>query len=686
MKPIKHISIVIVGIIFISASFLKAQDIINPGPNFWTVPDAGMYFGGYDLPQIPADFFGPGSDPFEGQVYLEGGALDPLPFPDFDVLIERTTTGNVPPPYPAGASIDVEMIELKLVSTEPITVTYSGGTTTEEWHVEVGLSVSPYPTGNMDVIKEYPDGGVFSYMPLKVQPLFTFTLTTNPSEKRTFDTGLESILPLEYYSGVNDYPWEHSPIGDDLNPTADYPLPMSTESMECTLDLLPYLLRQDNFWVKVTPDGQVMAGGGTGVPPAIWYYYPNTDWWNIWFYDHPFDPVRYKEINIIFDLGKLDPELPSEFLMVVNWSSQWWSQIDPPPFGPPVPPLYPEEEELYVYRSDTLIYLDNDEFPVTPQFFSLDPYFIYEYNPEWVSIDIRGFNFEIPIYEDPPAPPVMSGTITHECILPEDPIDAEYGDAPEHAPNIAYIDGTNGNFPTCIDNDWYFIRHGWPSTLFFGPMADAESDGNHGNCPNWWQNQYDLDECFQDGDAGLIKPMSFTITSDGAGDHYTPCPQGQADTILQEPCQTAVWGQDINIHVSTAGGGPAIVNVLFDWNHDGQWKGSSDCSGTPAPEHVLINFPIPANFNGPLSALGPPNFLVGPDEGYFWARFSIMEQPVPVDWDGHGQFADGETEDYLLYVQKQADKIPLGNWPIIIAVGLIALVTILAIKRRLASA
>jgi len=269
MKQINLIFIVIAGIIFVSASFVKAQDLINPGPDFWTSPDAGMYFGGQDLPAIPADFFGPGSDPFQGQISFEGGALDPLPFPDYHVLIERTTTANVLPPYPAWASIDVEIVELKLVSIIPITITYNGGVNPEQWDVEVGLSVIPPSNGYMDVIKENPDGGIFSYMPLYVQPMFTFSHTSMPGTTRVFDTGLEGISPLEYTSSINDYPWEHSPIGNDFNPTADYPLPMSTPSMECNIDLLPYLLRQDNFWVEVMMDGSFVIGGGSVSSPKI---------------------------------------------------------------------------------------------------------------------------------------------------------------------------------------------------------------------------------------------------------------------------------------------------------------------------------------------------------------------------------------------------------------------------------
>jgi uncharacterized repeat protein (TIGR01451 family) len=77
--------------------------------------------------------------------------------------------------------------------------------------------------------------------------------------------------------------------------------------------------------------------------------------------------------------------------------------------------------------------------------------------------------------------------------------------------------------------------------------------------------------------------------------------------------------------------------------------------GDLAPEHVLVNFPVPPGFVGPLPALGPPNFLIGPNAGVVWTRFTISPDPVAEDWDGSGEFLSGETEDYLLLVIDAAD-------------------------------
>ncbi|MBD3335251.1 MAG: hypothetical protein GF355_07015, partial [Candidatus Eisenbacteria bacterium] len=225
---------------------------------------------------------------------------------------------------------------------------------------------------------------------------------------------------------------------------------------------------------------------------------------------------------------------------------------------------------------------------------------------------------------------------------PQEP--GEYGDAPEGA--LAYpASGINGQFPTCAGTGPAgFVYHqpiGW---AYFGPMADFEVEGNAGNCPNF--PPYDADECFADPDAGLIVPPAYTIQ----GGVEVPCDPSQTGP-LGPPCATAVWGVDIDIHVVNTMPVDGVVNVLLDWSQDGAWQGSSQCpGGLMAAEHVLVNFPVPMGFSGPLSALGPPSFLIGPNTGYVWTRFTISETPVVNDWDGSASFEDGESEDYMLLV------------------------------------
>ena len=134
---------------------------------------------------------------------------------------------------------------------------------------------------------------------------------------------------------------------------------------------------------------------------------------------------------------------------------------------------------------------------------------------------------------------------------------------------------------------------------------------------------------------------------------------------------------------------PAYVNVLVDWNRDGAWGGSSPCPAGSVPEHVLVDFVVPPLYVGPLSALAPPGFSIGPNSGYVWTRFSITESPVGPGWDGEGVFEDGESEDYLLQIEapQQHTSVPtLSGWGfgVLMLLLLAVAAVIIARKRRLA--
>ena len=238
--------------------------------------------------------------------------------------------------------------------------------------------------------------------------------------------------------------------------------------------------------------------------------------------------------------------------------------------------------------------------------------------------------------------------------------DKDFGDAPERG--VAYPStGVVGAFPTCITAGvatW--IQHGlcWAHFELWAPGFDFEVDGDAGLCPPpGCFPTYDDDECFMDGDAGLMFPEPYTINVAG---NVVPCPAGMG-TSLGNTCQTAVWGGNVDIFIVNNMPCDGYVNVLMDWDQNGTWAGSSMCPTAATREHVLVNWPVPMGYNGPLSGLAPPNFLIGPNPGYVWTRFSITEVPVPVPfpgWNGSGSFEDGETEDYLLLVEEKEPVKP----------------------------
>ncbi len=247
--------------------------------------------------------------------------------------------------------------------------------------------------------------------------------------------------------------------------------------------------------------------------------------------------------------------------------------------------------------------------------------------------------------------------------MPSEP-ELEFGDAPEGATAYPTLSVT-GAFPTCMN----VVIAGWIQHnnfgAHFGPTFDFENEGNAGLCPLFTPNAYDNDECFMDGDAGLIIPEPYTIQGAAGSEVVVPCP-ASTGTSLGNTCQTAVWGVNIDIDVTNfmPSMTDGYVNVLVDWNQDGQWSSSSMCPSGAVPEHVLVDFPVFNGYLGPLSALGPPSFTIGPNPGYVWVRFSITEVPVATtDWNGEGIFEDGETEDYLLRVDIESKPpVPHLKW------------------------
>lgn len=158
--------------------------------------------------------------------------------------------------------------------------------------------------------------------------------------------------------------------------------------------------RVNNFVANIDPFGHFAGGGGTNFYGQGWYFYENTNWWNIWFYDNPFTYEHVKRGQIQCMIMPMDPLQPSNVTVAINWSTDAWSNQATPPTGPPVPPLTPEEEDRFVGRQ--IIFSG----PIGPA-----GYEIYEafqlpvpYNPEWVSIDIQGINVMI-----------VNGVISHEC-------------------------------------------------------------------------------------------------------------------------------------------------------------------------------------------------------------------------------------------------------------------------------
>jgi len=150
---------------------------------------------------------------------------------------------------------------------------------------------------------------------------------------------------------------------------------------------------QDTFFATVNTQGAVVQGGGSGYQGGQWFFYPESGWWNQWFYDGSLDPAGKKTINISLGVRPLEPGVPSRLELAVNWSNSQWSTG--------TPPVKASDEKFIVRRT-----LFNDQITNSEALgFATQ---ISDLCPEWVSIDIRGTNVVI-----------ERGTINHVCVSAE---------------------------------------------------------------------------------------------------------------------------------------------------------------------------------------------------------------------------------------------------------------------------
>jgi len=158
-----------------------------------TAGDHGRTTGPITIPifdpfGIPADFFGPGSDPYDPPIDFVG---DPLGPGTIDTIIRRLEDAALPN---CGDSdtIAIEIVALSLTSTVPITVTFNGGQDPEEWDVQVDLSTEPQSTGSMTIRHGCTAGGDFDSS-LPVLPRLTFSKVADPIFSLELDFGLNGI-------------------------------------------------------------------------------------------------------------------------------------------------------------------------------------------------------------------------------------------------------------------------------------------------------------------------------------------------------------------------------------------------------------------------------------------------------------------------------------------------------------
>jgi hypothetical protein len=189
MKQWKRFILIMVVTILTSLCYnaeAMATDVLA-GVDLWVTTAAGnVTYVDCSLNPLPPDFFGPGSDPFDGIIYFKGVPLS-AELGLTDTVVERLDDAILPT-CPSSDTVDIEIIALDLVSTEPITVTYNGGQNPESWDVQMCLSdVASPQTGSMTINQNCAAGGTFSAA-LPVKPKLTF-VSVGPALERDYYPG-----------------------------------------------------------------------------------------------------------------------------------------------------------------------------------------------------------------------------------------------------------------------------------------------------------------------------------------------------------------------------------------------------------------------------------------------------------------------------------------------------------------
>jgi hypothetical protein len=149
----------------------------------------------------------------------------------------------------------------------------------------------------------------------------------------------------------------------------------------------------EGVWYRIALDeaGAYVLGDGDGYAAGTWYHYdePNQEgYWRQWFYNGPYDPNSKGQLDYVVYIKANDPTLRTSLEVRFNWSTPQWSAL-----GKHRPPL-PTDAATVELETE---YMQSQELQIVDDWFigTIEPiktHTIDEYNPEWVSIDIRGKN------------------------------------------------------------------------------------------------------------------------------------------------------------------------------------------------------------------------------------------------------------------------------------------------------
>lgn len=278
------------------------------------------------------------------------------------------------------------------------------------------------------------------------------------------------------------------------------------------------------FWIAVDPAGNIIPAqsGGDGYPDPMpgdlvylgqWYFYPQPGplggWYNQWWYDDPYDACHRKNVWVNFFYTLSNPLLPGTLEVTINWALPGWS---PNPDQPPLP-----VDEAFVGRLDPSWKIMLPAGMPVPLNFFIAPFQLpIGYNPEWVSIDVRGVNFVIL------GPPAGMGEIYHDCFefIPDlqNPIAVIKGDY-KNIGGINFVQGGTVNFDgSSSSDDCAILTYDWQLVARNNPANSKSASGKKPAITGLAKDTYDVtltvtDTSAKTGKATMVLKSCFISTA-----------------------------------------------------------------------------------------------------------------------------------------------------------------------------
>lgn len=165
----------------------------------------------------------------------------------------------------------------------------------------------------------------------------------------------------------------------------------------------------DQFFGAIDTINNAVTGQGTGFEGGAWFEYPQPEaptWWNQWFFNNE-NITGSKWIE--YDIKLTQPEpfpVDPTIEVAINWSGRDWTD----PATPPIPGTITNPDDFIVRESVFTGTVGQDGVQLSNVG---DRIYIPDFNPIWVSIDVRTIN-----PGDPGASPIVQieGEIWHRHI------------------------------------------------------------------------------------------------------------------------------------------------------------------------------------------------------------------------------------------------------------------------------